>query len=470
MRRQPKAPKAEQGWRGLPDTHARFISQYAWKAYPYLPLIGDAIFEARQAGGGCILVNLPPRHGKSEFISYHVPLWFLDNYPGERVILATHTADLSHNYGRRVRNTATGNKAINFKVADDSQAADEWHTTEGGGMKSVGVRGGLSGFGGNLVIVDDPVKDWREADSETFQKETVDWFKTVLWTRREPGAVVVVLMTRWHKKDLAGWLLSPEAQEALGERFRLIRLPALAERDDLLGRAEGEALCPDRFNVKQLTEIRGLLSSRHWLGLYQQRPTEEGGGLFKAHWLKTCTQKPAHYRTYITTDSAFSEKKQADYSVITTTLVDELNNLHAWEYARGRISITSFINALFDAVERAVNLQGAWVEMPVNETEENSAIGLLIRQEMNKRGVYFALNLVKPVGDKVSRAQKLIGMAANGHLFLREGMRDAHDELEEFPFGDHDDIVDTLSVAANVATAAKKPEAVPIIPPSAMAS
>ena len=467
-----KKPKLKAGyiWRGLPDTHAIHISKGAWRPYPYLPMIGDAIVEAINAGGGCILVNIPPRHGKSEFISYHIPLWFLDNNPAKRVILATHTADLSHNYGRRVRNTASENKEIIFKVADDSQSADEWHTTAGGGMNDAGVRGGLSGFGGNLIIVDDPVKDWREADSETFQKETVDWFKTVLWTRREPGAVVVVLMTRWHKKDLAGWLLSPEAQEALGERFKLICLPALAERDDPVGRNEGEALCPERFNVKQLAEIRGLLSSRHWLGLYQQRPTEEGGGLFKAHWLKTCTQKPLYYRTYITTDSAFSEKKQADYSVITTTRVDENKHLYAWEYARGRISITSFINALFDAVDRAVNLQGAWIEIPVNENEDNSAIGLLIRQEMNKRGVFFALNLVKPVGDKVSRAQKLVGMAANGHLFLREGMRDALEELEEFPNGDHDDIVDTLSAAANVSAAAKKLDAAPMIPPSAMSA
>src|SRR6185503_15607241 len=134
---------------------------------------------------------------------------------------------------------------------------------------------------------------------------------------------------------------------------------------------------------------------------------------------------PQHYRTYITTDSAFSEKKQADYTVITTSMIDERGNLYAWEYARGRISITSFINALFDAVERAVNLQGAWVEIPVNENEENSAIGLLIRQEMQKRGVYFSLTLLRPVGDKVSRAQKLIGMASNGQLFLREGMREA---------------------------------------------
>ena len=456
-----KQPKPERVWRGLPDTHAAHISGGAWKAYPYLPLIGDAIVEAREAGGGCILVNLPPRHGKSEFISYHVPLFWLDNRPGDRVILATHTADLSHKYGRLVRNTATQHPDIRFKAADDSQAADEWYTPQGGGMKSVGVRGAISGFGGNLIIVDDPVKDWREADSETFQKETIDWFKTTLWTRREPGAVVIVLMTRWHKKDLAGWLLSDEAQEALGERFKHMCFPALSE--------QGEALCPERFNVKQLTEIRGLLSTRHWLGLYQQRPTQEGGGLFRSHWLKKFYVKPQHYRTYITTDSAFSEKKQADYTVITTSMIDERGNLYAWEYARGRISITSFINALFDAVERAVNLQGAWVEIPVNENEENSAIGLLIRQEMQKRGVYFSLTLLRPVGDKVSRAQKLIGMASNGQLFLREGMREALEELEEFPNGDHDDIVDTLSQAANISVPAEKPKAEPMRAPSAMA-
>lgn len=435
-------------WRAFPEQHARVMSEGTWQPYPYLLKIADAIRNAIHRGGGIVLVNLPPRHGKSEFISYHLPLWYLDLYPDHRVILATYAVTLARKYGRRVRNALLGEEPTITEVADDSQAAEEWETQEGGGMVSVGVGGSVTGKGGNLVIVDDPVKNWEEADSEVYQAKTIDWFKTTLFTRREPGAVVVVLMTRWHKKDLTGFLLDLDKSGELKTRVYHLRFPAVAEADDPLGRQPGEPLCPDRYDGEALKEIRAVEGSRHFAGLYQQSPVDEGNTLFQKQWFRYFDAKPIPYRSMITIDQAFSEKKDADYTVLNHTLSDLAGNLYLWEYIRRRVSIDGFIDLLFAMVERAEGLDEVVIEIPVNETPENSAIVKLINAEMADRNRYFTLQPVRPIKDKIARATKLIHMTAQGKFFLRAQMTEAEDELLAFPTGDHDDIVDTLSNAA----------------------
>lgn len=444
------ALKISDAWRALPDTHARIISGGSWHPYPYLVHISNAILHAIHRGVGLIIVNLPPRHGKSEFISYHTPLWFLDLYPERRVILATHTASLSRKYGRRVRNALLGAEATITEVAEDSQAAEEWETKQGGGMVSVGVGGSLTGKGGNLIIVDDPVKNWEEADSEVFQARNIDWFKTTLWTRKEPGAVVIVLMTRWHRKDLTGYLLSPAINGQLNTKIQHLRFPASAEGDDpLLHRQPNEPLCPERYDIDALKEIRVMEGSRHYAGLYQQSPVDEANALFNRQWFRYYDEKPAAYRSLITIDQAFSEKKDADYTVLMHTLVDTRGNLYVWEYERRRVSIKAFIELLFAMVLRAVGLDKVVIEIPVNENPDNSAIVMLIRAEMLERDVYFTLHPVRPHKDKISRVTKFNHMTSQGRVFLRAGQTDVEDELLAFPTGDHDDIVDTLSNAAN---------------------
>lgn len=435
-------------WRRQPDTHARVVSCGEWHPYPYLIKIADVILNAIKRGSGLIVVNLPPRHGKSEFISYHLPLWFLDYYPDRRVILATHTASLSRKYGRRVRNALLGDRPTITEISDDSQAAEEWETKQGGGMVSVGVGGSLTGKGGNLVIVDDPVKNWEEADSEVFQVRNIDWFKTTLWTRREPGAVVVVLMTRWHRKDLTGFILDLEKSGALQTRIEHMRFPAVAEGDDRLGREPGQPLCPERYDGDALREIRVVEGSRHFAGLYQQSPLDEGAALFQKQWFRYYTDPPNPHRSLITVDQAFSQNKDADYTVLSHTLTDSVDNLYLWEYIRRRISIKGFIELLFSMVSRAVGLDKVVIEIPVNENAGNSAIVNLINSEMAGREVYFTLEAVKPHKDKQARATKLVHMAGQGRFFLRPNMQEAEDELLAFPTGNHDDIVDTLSNAA----------------------
>jgi hypothetical protein len=446
-------------WRAYPEQHAQMISDGRWTPYPYLLMIADTIRNAIHRGSGLILVNLPPRHGKSEFISYHLPTWYLDLYPKRRVVLATHTVSLSRKYGRRVRNSLLGDEPTLTEVAEDSQAAEEWETKEGGGMVSVGVGGSLTGKGGHLLIVDDPVKNWEEADSEVFQARNIDWFKTTLWTRREPKAVVVVLMTRWHRKDLTGFILDLHKSGALTTKIEHLRFPAVAEGGDPLDRQPGEPLCEERYNAEALREIRVVEGSRHFAGLYQQSPVDEGQALFQKQWFRYYDAKPQAFRSLITIDQAFSEKKDADYTVLTQTLSDADGNLYLWEYVRRRVSIVGFIVLLFEMVARAVGLTKVVIEIPVNETPDNSAIVKLINDEMAKRDVYFTLEPVRPHRDKPARATKLVHMTAQGRFFLRANMTEAEDELLAFPTGDHDDIVDTLANAALHMTNAAREQA-----------
>lgn len=461
------AALASNAWRCAPDTHARYITGGAWQAYPYLRRVSDEILNAINRGAGIIVVNLPPRHGKSEFISYHVPLWFLDLWPDRRVILATHTASLSRKFGRRVRNSLLEQDLPTMtEVSDDSQAAEEWETKHGGGMVSVGVGGSLTGKGGHLLIVDDPVKNWEEADSEVFQERNIDWFKTTLWTRREPGAVVVILMTRWHKKDLAGFLLSLKGSNSeLKTNVVHLCFPATALADDPLGRQPGEALCRERYDEDALKEIRIVEGSRHYAGLYQQQPVDEGNAIFNRQWFRYCDEAPRVFRSIITIDQAFSEKKTADYTVLLHSLIDPQNNLYVWEYVRRRVAIPGFIELLFAMAQRSVGLEKVVVEIAVNENPNNSAICLLIRQAMVDRDVYFNLVPVPARKDKITRATKAVHMMSQGKIFFRNNMTELEDELLSFPTGDHDDIVDTLSNAAihmGVGAAANSGDARPV--------
>lgn len=435
-------------WRAYPEQHARMVSGGAWTLYSYLQRVADTIRNAINRGSGLIVVNLPPRHGKSEFISYHLPLWFLDLYPERRVILATHTASLSRKFGRRVRNSLLGDEPTITEVAEDSQAAEEWETKQGGGMVSAGVGGSITGKGGHLLIVDDPVKNWEEADSEVFQARNIEWFQTTLWTRREPKAVVVLLMTRWHRRDLTGFVLDLDKQGTLKTRVEHLRFPAVAEGGDPLGRQPGEALCPERYDAEALKEIRAIEGSRHFAGLYQQSPVDEASALFSKQWFRYFDARPASYRSLITIDQAFSEKKGADYTVLSHTLYDDAGNLYVVEYVRKRVSINGFIELLFQMIERAIGLQAVVLEIEVNETPDNSAMVRVVQGEMTKRDKYFTLKPVRPTKEKRLRATKLIHMAGQGRLFHRANMTELEDELLAFPTGDHDDIVDTLSLAA----------------------
>lgn len=237
-------------------------------------------------GGGRLIVNAPPRHAKSDGASRWVPIWFLDNWPQKRVIMASYGDQLATHFGREVRNEFDTNPYLLTRLREDSQAANRWNTPQGGGMLSVGVGGAITGFGGDLIIIDDPHKNWEEAYSGAVRERVKQWATSTLLSRGEPGATIVVVMQRMHKDDLTGHFL-----KAHKDQWTVINMPALAETADAMGRAPGEALCPQRYDAQALKTIRMGMLPAAWDAMYQQNPAASSIGLAYGNFRQTMIRK-----------------------------------------------------------------------------------------------------------------------------------------------------------------------------------
>lgn len=443
--------------RYLPHTYAHAASRGKWLPFWYLKIIGRAIVGAIDRGGGRLIILGPPRHGKSLFISHWAPTWFLDRFPEKKVLLATYEANFAASWGRAVRNEFNENPFCKWtKIRDDSQAADWWVTTEGGGMATAGVGGPITGKGGDLVIIDDAIKNDEEANSEIIQERNINWFQTTLYTRLEPKGTIIIFMPLWNRKSLVSWLMNEHP-----DKWEVFKFPAIALENDPYGRKEGAALCSERFDLTALEQIRLAQMKKdpaHWYGLYQQQIVDPMAGVFRRQWLKYFTDYPGGiYSSYLTVDLAFSEKKTADYTVVMHTKTDAQGRLFVHDYVRARMQISELINVLFDYQRRIPTLRGVWIELQASETEVNSAILYAIREEMKRRGIFFRLEGLKPVKDKLSRAQALVDLFANGMVFMREDQHELIGELLTFTGRDdeHDDLVDALAYAPMIVRPAR---------------
>ena len=268
-----------QTWRWTPHTFAEHVSGGAWLPYKHLAYVGNRIAEKVAEGNGRIIVNMPPRHGKSELLSHWTPVWLLDNMPHKRVILCSYESGFATTWGRKVRNEFEGNPRLRASLRHDSKAAQRWNTPEGGGMTTAGVNGPISGLGGDLMILDDPIKNWQDGYSAVARQYRREWFNSTFYTRQEPGATIVVIMTRWHVDDITGWLAEEHADE-----WEVICFPAYAEKGDLLGREVGAPLCPERYDAAALANIRAGCGQEVWEGLFQQAPQPIGTGRIYANY------------------------------------------------------------------------------------------------------------------------------------------------------------------------------------------
>lgn len=258
-------------WRLLPHTFAERASGGEWVAADHLVHISEKIAEAVVTGSGRIIVNMPPGMGKSQFISHWTPAWFLDNFPRRNVIACSWGEDLSILAGGWVKNQAATNPHFRFKLAPDSKRKGQWNTSQGGGMKVAGVGGGITGFRGNLLIVDDPYKDMQQAESHAYRRKVESWWESTVMKRLEPGATVIVLHHRWHCQDLTGYLLKQPG-------WTHICLPQIARAGDALGRAPGAVLWPGRFSTHEVYARRAVAEELSWAALEDQDPRETVSG------------------------------------------------------------------------------------------------------------------------------------------------------------------------------------------------
>lgn len=396
------------------------------------------------ARGECdrLMVFMPPGSAKSTYSSTLFPPWFLAQDPSLSIIAASHTAELAEHFGRRVRNLVAEHTAsLGYGLAADSHAAGRWETSKGGVYFAAGVRGPITGRRADLALIDDPVKSREEADSEAIRKKTWDWYKADLYTRLKPGARVVLIQTRWHEEDLGGQLLTD--MERGGDQWRVVRLPALAEAGDPLGRALGEPLWPAWQDGQALSRIRSAIGHRDWSALYQQTPSPDEGNFFKREWLQYYDEVPRDLRFYGASDYAVTDGR-GDYTVHGVIGLDAQDNVYLVDWWRGQTRTDQWIETLLDMMLRWAPV--AWGE---EAGQIIKSIGPFIDKRQRERQVYgFRVQYTSAV-DKPTRARAIQARWSMGKVFLPRRapwLSDIIAELMAFPAGKNDDQVDVMSL------------------------
>lgn len=386
-----------------------------------------------------LMLFVPPRHGKSEQVTIRYPVWRMEREPHLRVIVGAYNQFLANKFARAARRIAL----TRLNIREDRKAVDDWETEEGGGYRAVGVGAGITGQGGHIVIIDDPVKSREEANSPTYRERVWDWYTNDLYTRLEPGASIVLIMTRWHTEDLAGRILANEG----GPEWTVITLPALAEESDPLGREVGKALCPERYNETALADIREVVGSRDFSALYQQRPYPAEGALFKRDWFQIVDEYPRGIPMVRFWDMAATlpgRGKDPSYTVGLMMAKGRDNTLYITDVRRTRDTPLN-IKRL---VRQTAELDGYGV--PAAIEHEGGSSGKAVIDDYIRTVLFgYSCYGVYPKGDKVERARPLSAMAEAGNVKLVRGEwnRAFLDEIEAFPFGAHEDQVDAASGA-----------------------
>jgi predicted phage terminase large subunit-like protein len=387
-----------------------------------------------------LMVFMPPRMGKSLTTSEIFPAWYLGRHPDRSVITASYSQEFVEGFGRKVRNYCLDQRTRavfpELQLSNDSQSARRFDTTAGGSYFAVGRGGALTGRGGHLILVDDPLKDWEEARSEAVRRELHSWYSMVVYTRRHPDTAIVLVQTRWHFDDLAGWLLREHPEE----KWDVLSLPAIAEVDEGW-RKPGDPLWPEKFSLEDLEATKRVTGTAGWSALYQQRPVPEEGAIFKIEWWQRYDELPEFSTIVLSADTAFKAGAANDYSVVSVWGVAKngFYLLHLW---RAR--------AEFPRLKRQLEAMAAeWNPNVVLVEDKASGQSLIQELQENSR---LPIHPVKVDADKVTRAHACAPLVEAGKVLLPKSapwLAEFLDELSQFPSGAHDDIVDSVTQALN---------------------
>jgi len=403
------------------------------------------------ARGECkrLIINMPPRHTKSEFASYLLPAWFLGNAPHKKVIQCSHTAELAVGFGRKVRNLVDTDayKAIfpDLVLASDSKAAGRWNTNKQGDYFAIGVGGAVTGKGADLLIIDDPHSEQEAALAEVnpdIYDKTYEWYTSGPRQRLQPGGAIVIVMTRWSKRDLTGQILKDAAvNESIGE-WEVIEFPAILPSE--------KPLWPEFWELDELLKVKRDVPNSKWQAQYQQNPVSESAAIVKREWWQEWDSDRAPQCDFIlqSWDTAFEKSQRADYSACTTWGVFYHPDSNGIDQAN-----IILLNAFRDRMEFPTLKQVAIEEYrewdPDSVIIEKKASGAPLIYEMRAMGIPVQEFTPTRGNDKISRLNAVADLFASGRVWApaTRWAEEVIDEVAEFPAGSHDDYVDSVSMA-----------------------
>ncbi len=432
-------------WRASPAATAETLSRGRWTRAKHLDALSRVLTRSLLKPRARVMIFCPPRHGKSELCSQYTPIWAMREMRRPRpprIGLTSYAGKFAATWGRAVRNTIASNATmLGFGIARDSSSASEWETTAGASMITAGLDGALTGRGVDLLDIDDPVKNWKEAYSAAKRDAAKAWYTSTARTRLEPGASILLIMTRWHEDDLGGWLLKEAERD--GEAWEVFRLPAIAEENDLIGRAPGEALWPDRYDADELARIKKAVGDFVWSALFQQSPLASGLRMFpEKAWLFYPLAPPASWfeRIIVSIDSSFSDAAASSYV-----------SIQVWGVRTPRVFLLDHVRAQMNfprTLHEIRELRKKWTSAAWYVEAKANGEAIISSLELEIPGIV----PVNVIGSKVARAAAVQPFVAAGNVVLPSPdlypwVKDFVAELREFPAGEHDDQVDAFSQA-----------------------
>lgn len=402
----------------------------------------------RVANGTCkrLIINMPPRHTKSEFASYLLPAWFLGKFPHKKVIQASNTGELAVGFGRKVRNLVDSevynNIFPNLALQADSKAAGRWNTSKGGDYFAIGVGGTVTGKGADVLIIDDPHSEQEAAmaasNPEIYDK-VYEWYTSGPRQRLQPGGAIVVVMTRWAQRDLTGQVLKSAAQRS-GEEWEVIEFPAILP--------SGRPLWPQFWSLEELSALREELPNAKWQAQYQQNPVGNESAIVKRDWWKWWEKDDPPVCEYIlqSWDTAFEKTQRADYSAGTTwgIFACEEDN-----FAPNIILLNTYKKRVeFPELKRDVMREYNEYE-PDSLIVEKKASGAPLIYDLRAMGIPVQEYTPSKGQDKIARLNSVSDIIASGKVWVPQTRwaEELVDEVAAFPSGEHDDLVDATTLA-----------------------
>ena len=393
-----------------------------------------------------LIINMPPRHTKSEFASFLLPAWFLGKFPNKKIIQCSNTAELAVGFGRKVRNLVDGETYAkvfpNVALRHDSKAAGRWSTNANGEYFAIGVGGTVTGKGADLLIIDDPHSEQEAAlaaSDPTVYDKVHEWFTSGPRQRLQPGGSIVIVMTRWGKRDLTGRVLQSMVERD-GDEWEVIELPAIMPNES--------PLWPEFWSLDELLKLRNELPSSKWSAQYQQNPTSEEGAIVKREWWKLWEEDRPPPCDFIiqSWDTAFTKNERSDYSACTTWGVFYINE----DPNNANIILLDALKERLEFPElkrRAMDMYTEWE--PDACVVEAKASGAPLVFELRRMGIPVQEYTPTRGNDKISRVNSVADMFASGKVWAprKRWAEEVIEELAAFPNSDHDDLVDSTTQA-----------------------